>query len=111
MPLQADPTVKYALRNFSLKRIYEKHLAVESPYNTYKHQGWPPGPICTPSKATMEAILNAPTTQYLFFVAKSDFSGRHVFSETYEQHLIHAKSFQEAQNIQEQLRKNNGVTK
>ena len=101
MPLQADPTVKYALRNFSLKRIYEKHLAVESPYNTYKHLGWPPGPICTPSKATMEAILYAPTTKYLFFVAKSDFSGRHVFSETY----------QEAQNIQEQLRKNNAIIK
>jgi UPF0755 protein len=105
MPLQADPTVKYALRNFALKRIYEKHLVFDSPYNTYKHTGWPPGPICTPSKATLDAVLNAPSTNYYYFVAKSDFSGRHVFSETYDQHLIRAKEFQQAQNVQEQLRK------
>ena len=105
MPLQADPTVKFALRNFGLKRIYEKHLLVESPYNTYRYKGWPPGPICTPSKESLEAVLSSPSTQYLFFVAKSDFSGRHDFSSTYSEHLIKAKAFQDAQNVQEATRK------
>lgn len=96
MKLQADPTVKFALRNFSLRRIYEKHLTTASPYNTYRVAGLPPGPICTPSLATLDAVLNAPSTNYLYFVAKSDFSGKHTFSETYEEHLQHAKAFQKA---------------
>ncbi len=104
MRLQADPTVKFALRDFTLKRIYEKHLAVESPYNTYRNKGLPPGPICTPSLETLNAVLHSPSTKYLYFVAKSDFSGRHVFSETYEQHLIHAKEFQQAQDKQQQIK-------
>lgn len=104
MPLQADPTVKFALRNFALKRVYLKHLAVESPYNTYRNSGLPPGPICTPSLQTLDAVLQSPQTNYLYFVAKSDFSGRHVFSETYEEHLKHRKEFQQAQDIQEQKR-------
>lgn len=105
MRLQADPTVKFALRNFALKRIYEKHLAVESPYNTYRNAGLPPGPICTPSLNTLDAILRAPKTKYLYFVASPDFSGRHVFSETYQQHLVNARAFQQAQNEQEAIRK------
>jgi UPF0755 protein len=104
MRLQADPTVKFALRDFGLKRIYEKHLAVESPYNTYRNAGLPPGPICTPSIQTLEAVLHAPSTNYLYFVAKSDFSGRHVFSETYEQHLRYAKEFQRALDKQQQIK-------
>jgi UPF0755 protein len=104
MRLQADPTVKFALRDFGLKRIYEKHLAVESPYNTYRNAGLPPGPICTPSIQTLEAVLHAPSTNYLYFVAKSDFSGRHVFSETYEQHLRYAKEFQQALDKQQQIK-------
>ena len=104
MRLQADPTVKFALREFGLKRIYEKHLAIESPYNTYRNKGLPPGPICTPSLETLNAVLHSPSTKYLYFVAKSDFSGRHVFSETYEQHLIHAKEFQQAQDKQQQIK-------
>ncbi|ULQ54392.1 endolytic transglycosylase MltG [Flavihumibacter fluvii] len=94
MKLGADPTVKFALRDFGLKRIYNKHLAVESPYNTYRVAGLPPGPICTPQRETIDAVLHAPATNYLFFVAKSDFSGYHVFAETYEQHLQFAKAYQ-----------------
>lgn len=104
MRLQADPTVKFALRNFGLKRIYEKHLAVESPYNTYRNAGLPPGPICTPSLETIDAVLNSPTTNYLYFVAKSDFSGRHVFSETYEEHLKNAREFQQALDEQQKIK-------
>lgn len=96
MRLGADPTIKFALNDFSLKRIYEKHLQVESPYNTYKKAGLPPGPICTPSSKTIDAVLNSPTTNYMYFVAKSDFSGYHTFSTTYTEHLQHAKEYQKA---------------
>jgi UPF0755 protein len=98
MPLGADPTVKFALRNFELRRIYEKHLAVESPYNTYRNRGLPPGPICTPTLETLDAVLNAPTTDYFYFVAKSDFSGKHVFTANYNDHLKYAKEYQQALN-------------
>lgn len=94
--LGADPTVKYALRDFGLKRIYYKHLAVESPYNTYKYRGLPPGPICTPSQVTIDAVLNAPKTDYLFFVAKSDFSGYHHFSNNFAEHDRYAREYQRA---------------
>jgi UPF0755 protein len=94
MPLGADPTIKFALNDFSLKRIYEKHLQVVSPYNTYRNRGLPPGPICTPSSKTIDAVLNAPKTNYLFFVARSDFSGHHTFSTSYAEHLQHAKEYQ-----------------
>lgn len=104
MPLQADPTIKYALRNFGLKRIYQKHLRVSSPYNTYQQPGLPPGPICTPSRVTLEAVLRAPKTRYLYFVANSNFSGTHVFSETYAEHQQKARAFQKAQDEQERLR-------
>lgn len=94
--LGADPTVKFALKDFSLKRIYEKHTAVESPYNTYRNLGLPPGPICTPSLETVDEVINSPSTNYLFFVAKSDFSQRHVFTETYADHLRYAKEYHKA---------------
>ena len=94
--LGADPTVKFALKDFSLKRIYEKHTAVESPYNTYRIFGLPPGPICTPSLETVDEVINSPSTNYLFFVAKSDFSKRHVFTETYADHLKYAKEYHKA---------------
>ncbi|HEU4632956.1 MAG TPA: endolytic transglycosylase MltG [Flavisolibacter sp.] len=93
MPLQADPTVKFALKDFGLKRIYEKHTQVESAYNTYRNKGLPPGPICTPSKKTIEAVLNAPQTSYLYFVARPDVRETHDFSETYEEHLKKARSY------------------
>jgi UPF0755 protein len=102
--LGADPTVKFALRNFGLKRIYEKHLATESPYNTYRNKGLPPGPICTPSLRTLDEVLNAPKTDYLFFVAKKDFTQGHVFTSNYRDHLRYAREYQQALNEQEKLR-------
>jgi UPF0755 protein len=104
MNLGADPTVKFALRNFALKRIYEKHLAIESPYNTYRKKGLPPGPICTPSLTTLDLVLNAPKTDYLFFVAKKDFTQGHVFTSNYQEHLKYAREYQQALNAQEQLK-------
>ncbi|MBE7169894.1 MAG: endolytic transglycosylase MltG [Williamsia sp.] len=98
MKLGADPTVKFALKDFGLRRIYYKHLAVESPYNTYKIYGLPPGPICTPTTATLDAVLHAPKTDYLYFVARSDFSGYHVFASTYQDHLKFAKQYQDSLN-------------
>jgi UPF0755 protein len=104
MKLQADPTIKFAMKDFTLKRIYLKYLTVESPYNTYMNTGLPPGPICTPSLQTLDAVLQSPQTNYLYFVAKSDFSGRHVYTETYDQHLKVAKEFQQALTIEQQKR-------
>lgn len=96
MRLGADPTIKYALRDFELKRVYDKYLKVESPYNTYEHAGLPPGPICTPSAQTLDAVLTAPDTDYLYFVAKPDFSGYSNFAATYKEHLEYAKAYREA---------------
>lgn len=94
MRLGADPTVKFALRNFGLKRLYNKHLLVESPYNTYRVAGLPPGPICTPQQETIDAVLNAAPTNYLFFVAKPGFNGEHAFASDYQEHLKLAKQYQ-----------------
>jgi UPF0755 protein len=96
MKLAADPTVKFALKDFGLKRIYEKHLGFASPYNTYQNTGLPPGPICTPSIKTIDAVLNSPETDYLFFVARADFSGYSDFASSYEQHQVYAKAYQQA---------------
>lgn len=104
MPLQADPTVKFALKEFGLKRVYQKHLTVNSPFNTYINLGLPPGPICTPQSATLDAVLNAPETEYLYFVARSDFSGVHVFTTNYADHIKKAKEFHQAMNKQEAIR-------
>lgn len=105
MNLGADPTVKFALRNFGLKRVYEKHLATESPYNTYRYKGLPPGPICTPSLKTLDYVLNAPRTDYLFFVAKKDFSQEHIFTSKYQEHIRYAKEYRQALNQQEQQKR------
>jgi UPF0755 protein len=94
MPLQACPTIKYAMQDFTITRIYEKYLINPSPYNTYQNIGLPPGPICTPSPNTIDLVLNAPKTDYLYFVAKADFSGYHHFSSTYEEHNRYAKEYQ-----------------
>ena len=94
MPLQACPTIKYAMQDFTLTRIYEKYLTNPSPYNTYKKAGLPPGPICPPAPTTSDLVLNAPNTNYFYFVAKADFSGYHHFSATYEEHNKFAKEYQ-----------------
>lgn len=96
MKLAADPTVKFAMKDFGLKRIYHKYLAFVSPYNTYLNTGLPPGPICTPSIKTLDAVLDAPETNYLFFVARSDFSGYSDFASDYNQHQAFAKAYQRA---------------
>ncbi|MBS1575303.1 MAG: endolytic transglycosylase MltG [Bacteroidetes bacterium] len=98
MPLQADPTIKFAMRDFGLKRIYEKYLQIESPYNTYRNKGLPPGPICTPSPGTIDEVLNSPKTDYLYFVAKSDLAGGSVFTSNYADHMKYAKEYQQALN-------------
>ena len=96
MRLAADPTVKFALRDFGLKRIHFKNLSFSSPYNTYLIAGLPPGPICTPSIKTIDAVLNEPASDYLFFVAKPDFSGYSHFSAGYDEHKQHASAYQQA---------------
>jgi UPF0755 protein len=100
MKLGADPTVKFAMKDFGLKRIYQKHLSYPSPYNTYQVLGLPPGPICTPAITTIDAVLNAPNTTYLYFVAKPDFKGYSNFATTYTEHLQFAKAYQQALNVQ-----------
>ena len=96
MPLQADPTVKYAVGDFTLRRILNRHLGVESPFNTYLHTGLPPAPICLPSKATIKAVLNAPETQYLYFCASPAMDGTHRFAATLAEHNRNAAAFHRA---------------
>ncbi len=98
MKLEADPTVKYAMRDFGLRRILYGHLRYASPYNTYQQKGLPPGPIATPSAETIDAVLDAPETDYIFFVAKPDFNGYSNFAATYAEHLQYAKAYQQALN-------------
>jgi len=96
--LQADPTLKFAVKDFSLKRIAGEILNVESPYNTYKYPGLPPGPICTPSKKTIDAVLNPAKTNYMFFVANSNLNG-HLFSVTFEEHIKKAAQYREEDKL------------
>jgi UPF0755 protein len=91
--LQADPTVKFALDSPSLKRILTEHTLTPHPYNTYYVEGLPPGPICIPSKQATESVLNPEKHSYVFFCAKPDFSGYHVFASTYEAHQKNAKAY------------------
>lgn len=96
MRLQADPTVRYALGDFTIRRITMKDLKTDSPYNTYIHAGLPPGPIRTTSRKTVEAILDAKPHDYIYMCAKEDFSGTHNFATTYSRHLENAARYQEA---------------
>ncbi|MBW8050719.1 MAG: endolytic transglycosylase MltG [Cytophagales bacterium] len=96
MRLQADPTVVFALGDFSIKRVLARHKKINSPYNTYKYRGLPPGPINLPTISSIEAVLNYEKHDYLYFCAKEDFSGYHNFAQTIEQHLNNARLYQKA---------------
>lgn len=98
MLLQADPTVKFAVGDFSLQRILNKHLEKDSPYNTYKYAGLPPGPIRIPSKTAINAVLNYDRNNYLYMCAKEDFSGRHNFARTLSEHNRNANRYRNALN-------------
>lgn len=93
MKLQADPTVKYALNDFSIKRITQGHTLVESPYNTYQVKGLPPGPIRFPQRSTLDAVLNCEKHPYIYMCAKSDLSGYHTFASNYADHLKNAYQY------------------
>ncbi len=95
MKLQADPTVKFAMKNFALKRILGVHLKTDSPYNTYMYAGIPPGPICTPTAESIDAVLDAPKTDYLFFVASHKFDGTSVFTTNLSDHGKYARLYQQ----------------
>lgn len=98
MPLQADPTVKFALGDFSIRRIYQNMLRVESPYNTYMNTGLPPGPIKIASVKGIDAVLNRASHDFLYMCAKEDFSGTHRFARTYKEHKDNAARYAKALN-------------
>lgn len=97
-PLQADPTLIFAWNDYSIHRVLDRHKEIESPYNTYKHNGLPPGPICIPSVAAVKAVLNAEDHHYFYFCAKEDFSGYHNFAKTLAEHNRNAAKYQRALN-------------
>ncbi|MFC0263984.1 endolytic transglycosylase MltG [Fontibacter flavus] len=98
MPLQADPTLVFAAGDFSIKRVLNIHKEIDSPYNTYKYAGLPPGPINLPEISALDAVLNYENHQYLYFCAKDDFSGYHAFATNLTEHLNNARRYQNALN-------------
>jgi len=98
MPLQADPTLVFAAGDFTIKRLTAKQMAIDSPYNTYKYAGLPPGPINLPDINSLDAVLNYEKHSYLYFCAKEDFSGYHSFAVGYDEHLSNARRYQRALN-------------
>jgi UPF0755 protein len=98
MLLQADPTVKFALGDFGIKRVLNYQLLTDSPYNTYRYGGLPPGPIRLPDLKSLEAVLNPEQHNYLYMCAKADFSGYHAFAETLSEHNLNAQAYQAALN-------------
>jgi UPF0755 protein len=99
MRLEADPTVIYAANDFTIRRVLNKHLRINSPYNTYLNKGLPPGPITMPSINAIDAVLNYEKHDYIYMCAKEDFSGYHNYASDLSQHLINAKKFQDALNM------------
>jgi UPF0755 protein len=101
IPLQADPTLVFAVGDFTLKRILNVHKEIDSPYNTYKYAGLPPGPINMPEINSLEAVLNFQPSDYLYMCAKEDFSGRHNFTSDYKEHMNNAIRYQRALTIEQ----------
>ena len=104
MKLESDPTLIFALKDFNINRVLNKDKKVNSPYNTYKYKGLPPGPICIPSINSIDAVLNAENHDYIFMCAKEDLSGYHNFATNYRQHLKNAKKYQRMLNKKRILR-------
>ena len=94
MPLQADPTLIYAVGDFSIQRVRSRDKDIDSPYNTYRNKGLPPGPICLPYPQAIDAVLNYNRHNFLYFCAKPNLSGYSDYSETYEQHQKYATAYQ-----------------
>jgi UPF0755 protein len=94
--LEADPTLIFAVGDFSIRRVLNVHKTIDSPFNTYKYKGLPPGPICIPSIASIDAVLNYEPHDFLFFCAREDMSGYHVFARTYQEHMVNARKFRKA---------------
>lgn len=94
IPLQADPTVVFAVGDFSIRRVLNKHLQYKSPYNTYLNAGLPPGPICLPSKSSIDAVLNYEKHAFIYFCAKTGYGGQHIFAKTLTQHNKNARKYQ-----------------
>lgn len=99
-PLQADPTLIFALGDYNIRRVLDVHKNIDSPYNTYKYAGLPPGPICIPSIAAIDAVLNAEKHNYYYFCAKDDLSGYHVFAKNINEHNRNAEKYRRALNKQ-----------
>lgn len=97
-PLQADPTLVFAHGDYNIRRVLDVHKKIESPYNTYKYAGLPPGPICIPSIAAIDAVLNAEKHNYFYFCAKDDLSGYHVFASNINEHNRNAERYRKALN-------------
>jgi UPF0755 protein len=106
--LQADPTLVFAVGDFSLKRVLNEHKEIDSPYNTYKYPGLPPGPINMPTIVSLEAVLNYTKSDYYYMCAKEDFSGNHNFTNDYQEHMRNAAKYQRALTIEQQKAKLQG---
>jgi len=99
MRLQADPTIIFGLGDLSVHRVLRKHYQIDTPYNTYMHDGLPPGPICIPEKSSIDAVLDFEKHDFFYFCAKPDFSGYHNFARTLAEHTRFAKAYQRELNL------------
>ncbi len=98
IPLQADPTVIFGVGDFSIRRVLNVHLKVESPYNTYRNKGLTPGPIRIPTVSGLDAVLNFDKNDFIYMCAKETFDGQHNFAITYAEHIVNARRYQKALN-------------